>query len=288
MSRIHAIPTVQFGHCAKMHEPVHLNGFLHVAWCMGWYPATHLSNLQKFFLALWFTFFIGHLLSQFCMTLCKENGGIAADVHRLKFLLLVCGFGVVDEVEFRQRLGNECFTVEQATLVHLSVHCRMTTSTLFHKFSEHACMVCLFPLLAHVAEDTFALGASLPIGDDLTLVGVNVFLRDEVGLQFAVVERVEVFNGMASQFRESGYRFGHRATFTHNQFVLTDIDGLLLADLVEVAGTEDAVGHLAVVLLVECRFDERTLNGECGGCVNTLLAQTFNTFIHAPLIFGVL
>ncbi len=139
-----------------------------------------------------------------------------------------------------------------------------------------------------MAEDALSLRAAFPIGNHLAGIGVDVFLADVVGLQLTGVQRVEVFHRVARQFGEGGHRLGHRSTLTHNQFVRTDIDGLLLANLIEILGTQDAVGHLAIVLLIERRLDERTFDGERGGRVDALLVQSLHTVIHSPLVLGVL
>ena len=149
-------------------------------------------------------------------------------------------------------------------------------------------MIGIFPFLAHMTENAFALGATLPIGDDFTLIGVNVLLRDEVRLQFAIVQCVEILDAVAGEFREGRNSFGQRTALTHNQFVRSDIDGLLLTKFIEVAGTQNAGGHLAVVLLVERCLAECTLYGEGGGGVDALLVQTLHAIVHATLILRVL
>ena len=148
-------------------------------------------------------------------------------------------------------------------------------------------MVSLFPLFAHMAEDALPLGASFPVRYDLLLVAVDVLLRDAVRLQVASIERVQVFYCVACQFGEGRHCLRHRASLTHYQFVLADVYGLLLAYLVEVARAQNAVRHLAVVLLVECRLNECALNSQRRFSLHALLVQAFDTFVHASLILWI-
>ena len=52
-----------------------------------------------------------HLLSQLRMPLCKQDGGVARDGHRLQLLLLVGGLWVVDIVQLRNALFDTCLHV---------------------------------------------------------------------------------------------------------------------------------------------------------------------------------
>ena len=99
MPWIHGVPAVQFRHRAEVYKPVHLNGLPQITGCMGRNPMAHFGNLLQFMLALGILFLGSHLLGQFGMTLCKEDGGIARDGHRLQFLLLVCRLGVINIVQ---------------------------------------------------------------------------------------------------------------------------------------------------------------------------------------------
>ena len=170
-------------------------------------------------------------------------------------MLFVCGLWVIDEVEFADGFCYENFGVEQASAVHLSVHGSVTACALLHEFGEYTCVVCFFPFPAHMTEDALTLRASLPVRNDLSLVCVDVFLRDMVRLQFSGVERVQVVHCVAGEFRECGHRFWHRTALTNDEFVLANVYGFLFAYLVEVACTQNAVGHLSIVFLVERCFD---------------------------------
>ena len=176
MSGVHRVPAIEFRHRTEMHEPVHLDGFPQVSRSMGGHPTTHVSNLLQFGLALRVLFFGSHLLCQLCMTFCKEDGGIARDGHRLQLLLFVGCLRIVDIVELADALLYTSLHVKQSLTIHLPVHRRMTCGTLLHKLREHAGMVGFLPLLRHVVENTFSLRFALPIGNHLTLIGVDVLL----------------------------------------------------------------------------------------------------------------
>ena len=80
------------------------------------------------------------------MTFCKENSRITRDGHSFQFLLLIGSFWVVDIIQFADALLDARFHVQQTLMIHLPVHCRMTSSTLFHELREDTSMIGLFPL----------------------------------------------------------------------------------------------------------------------------------------------
>ena len=108
-----------------------------------------------------------------------------------------------------------------------------------------------------------------------------------VALELAGVEGVEVFDAVAGELGEGGHGFGQRSAFAHDEFVVPDVDGFLLADLIEVLGAKHGGGHRAVVLLVELGFDEGALDAERGGGVEVLLAQALDALVHAAFVGGV-
>ena len=79
MPRVHAVPTVEFGNGAEMHEPVHLYGFPQVAWSMSWYPTANACYFLQFQLALRVRFLGCHFLGKFGVTLSKEYCCIAGN-----------------------------------------------------------------------------------------------------------------------------------------------------------------------------------------------------------------
>ena len=284
---VHGVPAVELGDGAQMHEPVHLNGLPQVAGRMGRHPAADVGNLLQLLPTLGVLFFCSHLLSQLGMALGKENGGVARHGHGFQLLLLVGGLRVVDVVESADAVLDTSLHVEQSLAIHLAVHSRVACGTLLHELGEHAGMVGLLPLLRHVVEDAFALRLALPVRDDLALVGVDVLLRDVVRLQLARVERVQVFHRVARQLRKCRHGLGHRSALANDELVGADVDGLLLANLIEVLRTQHGNRHRAVVLLVELGFDECALDGErCRG-VEVLLAQPTNAVVHAAKVFWV-
>ena len=163
----------------------------------------------------------------------------------------------------------------------------MTGSALFHELREDTCMIGLFPFLRHMVEDAFTLGLSLPVGNDLALVGVDILLTDGIALQFTLVQRVQVFHRVAGQLWESRHGFRQRTALTYNQFLVTDIDSLLLTYLVEIPGPEDGNRHGAVVLLIESSLYQGTFDAQCGGRVEILLAQMTYALIHATQVLRV-
>ena len=283
---IHAVPTVELGHGAQMHEPIHLYGLLQVARRMGGHPAADISNLQQLGPTRFVFGLCGHLLGQIGVTLGKEYGSGARDGHSLQLLLLVGGQRVVDIVQRGDSPGDALLEVEQAAAVHFAVHRRVAAGSLLHEFGENTGVIGLFPLLGDVGEDALALGAALPVGNHLALVGADVLLADVVRLQLTRIERVQVFYAVTGELGERRYGFGLGPPLAHDELAIADIDGLLLTDFVEVAGAQDAVGHLAVVFFIECRLDECALDGERGGRVDTLLTQAAYALVHAAFVSG--
>ena len=168
------------------------------------------------------------------MSFCKENGSIARYLHRFQFLLLVSSLRVVDIVEGFDALLYALLYVQQTCLVHLAVHSGMTCCTLFHELREYSCMIGFLPFLRNVVEDALPLRLASPVRYHLALVGVNVLLRDVVALQLAGVESMQVFYRVTGQLWESGHRLWYRTAFAHDEFVVTNVERLLLAYFVEI------------------------------------------------------
>ena len=221
------------------------------------------------------------------MTLGKKNSGIARDGHCLQLLLFVGGLGIVDEVEAVEFRLDAFLHIEQALVIHLTIHGRMASGALFHELREHTSVIGFLPLFRDVVEDALALCLSLPIRDDLALIGVDIGLRDVIRLQLTRVECMQIFHRMARQLGERRHSLGHRTAFTNDEFIGTDIDGFLLAYLVEVASTQHGNRHRAVILFVELGFDECALYRERRRCVEILLAQATNAVVHSAKVFWV-
>ena len=288
MTRIHRVPAVEFGYGAKVYEPVHLNRLPQITRGMGRYPVTHIGNLLQLSLTLRILLFGSHLFCQFCMALSEENGCVAGDGHGLQFLLLVGSLGIIDIVERGNLLLDTCLHVEQSFVIHLAIHSRMTSGALFHKLGEHTGMVGFFPLFRHMVENALTLGLTLPVGDDLPFIGVDILLTDGITLQFTFVQGVQVFHRMTGQFREGRHSLRQRPAFADDQFVITDIQGLLLADLIEIPGTQHGDRHGAIVLLIEGGLNQRAFDTQgCGG-VKILLTQALDALVHTPFVFWIL
>ena len=233
-------------------------------------------------------FFRGHPFGQLSMPFGKENSGIARNQHCLQFLLPVGGLGVVDKVQLTQALLNAGFHVKQTLAIHLAVHRRMTGGALLHELGENTGMVGFLPFFRHMIEDALTLRLSLPIGNDHTLVGVNVGLRDVIRLQLTRVKRMKVFHRVACQLRKRGHSLRLRAALANNQLVGSNIDCLLFTYFIEILGPEHRRRQCSIVLLVELGLDERPLNGERCRRVEALLAQTTYAVVHAAVVFWIL
>ena len=257
---VHGIPSVQLRDRPEMHEPVHLDGLPEVAGGMGRDPVADGGDLLELGLALRVGAFRGHLFRQGGVALGEKDRGVAGNAHGVQLLLLVGGLGVFDVIQGGDVLLDPRLHVQKALPVHPAVHGGVAGGALLHELGKHTGMVRLFPLLGHVAEDALALRLALPVGNHLTLIGVDVLLADVIGLQLAGVQDMEVLHGVAGEFREGRDRLGLGAALTHNELVRADVDGLLRADLIEVFRAEHGNRVLSVVFLVESRLDEGALD----------------------------
>ena len=284
VSRVHRVPAVQLRHRTEVYEPVHLDGFPQVAGSMSRHPTTNRGDFLQFLLALLVGLAGCHLFCQLRMPFSKQDGGVAGDDHRLQFLLLVSSLRVIDIVEALDFRLDTGLHIKKSLVVHLAIHRRMACGALLHKLREHTSVVGLLPFLRDVVEDTLTLRLTLPVGNDLALVGVDVLLRDGVTLQLTLVQRVQVLYGVAGQFRKRRHRLGQRTTFAYYQFVRTYIDCFLLTDFIEVPRPQHGCRHCAVMLLIERRLYQRPLYGERRRRIEILLAQAAYTLIHAAKV----
>ena len=222
-----------------------------------------------------------HFIGEIRMSFGKQDGGVARDGHGSQLLLLVGCFGIVHEIEPVQFFPDTFFQIQQSVLIHLSVQSGMSRSTLFHKFGKHPHLIGLLPLLRYMAEDTFSLGTSFPVRDHFAFIRVNVFLADRITLQFTCVQDMQVLHTMAGQFRKSRHTFRFWSAFAHDQFILADIDRLLLADLIKIHGPKNRNRIFSVVFLVETSFYQSAFNRQGGLGFERLLSKTFDPVIHS-------
>ena len=92
---------------------------------------------------------------------------------------------------------------------------------------------------------------------------------------------------MAGKLREGRYSLWQRSPLAHDQLVLADVEGLLLADLIKILGPEYRNRILAVVFLLEGGLDEGTLDAESSRSVKALLMEALDTVVHTAVILWV-
>ena len=102
----HGVPAVQFGYCAEVYKPIHLQGFPQVARGVGGHPTAYRGDAQQLGFAPGVGFFCGHALGPFGVAFRKEDGRIAGDVHGLELLGAVGGPRVVQVVQRGQACGD--------------------------------------------------------------------------------------------------------------------------------------------------------------------------------------
>jgi hypothetical protein len=172
----------------------------------------------------------------------------------------VGGLGVVQIVQAFNAVGDPVFQVEHAGGVDGAVEYGVARCALLHELGEEAGFVGGFPLRRGMAENPFAHGAALPIGNNLFLVGEDVLLRNVVVGHGTVFEGMQIFRRMAGQFREGRYAFWGGAAFADDQFAVADIEGFPLADFLEGQGAKNRQGMLAEVFPVEFGFNQGAFN----------------------------
>lgn len=304
---IHGVPAVELENRAEVAEPVHLYGLAECPGSILRYPRADLDDVLEFLdtapvsvlLSLsgershlegrasgQSLLYPGYLLACLvCMTASEQNQGVAGDGHGPEFLLLVGGFGIIEEVQLGKLLVDTGLEVLHAHAVHLAVQGSMAGSPLLHEFGEDTGLVEGFPAFGHVVEDAVTLGAALPEWNHFLLVFLNLAVGDGVVLDLAAAEHLEVLHGVAVQFGERRHGFGLGSTLADDELVVADVDPLLGAEVVEVLGPEDGDRVFPLVLPVKFGFDQCPFDSERRLGVDRLRTQHIYSFSHNIRVF---
>ena len=304
---IHGVPAVELENRAEVAEPVHLHSLAECPGSILGDPCADLDDILKFLdpapvsvllgLALERSsleggasgkglLYPGYLLACLvCMTASEQNQGVAGDGHGPEFLLLVGGFGIIEEVQLGKLLVDTGLEVLHAHAVHLAVQGGMAGSPLLHEFGEDTGLVEGFPAFGHVVEDAVTLGAALPEWNHFLLVFLNLAVGDGVVLDLAAAEHLEVLHGVAVQFGERRHGFGLGSALADDELVVADVDPLLGAEVVEVLGPEDGDRVFPLVLPVKFGFDQCPFDSERRLGVDRLRTQHIYSFSHNIRVF---
>ena len=280
MPRIHRIPAIQLRNGAQMAEPVHLHRLMKGAGGVGGHAATDRRDLAQISRLGGVALCGGLALQHIGMAFSKHNGRIARDSHRLEFLGLVVGLHVQLVVQTLQMRIDLALVIHHPLAVELPVEHGVSRRALLHELGETASLVGRAPFRGHVREDTLALGPSLPVGDHLACIGVDVCLTDVVGLLLPAVEHLEILHAVTGQLGKGWHGLGHRTPFAHNQLIGIEIEALLLAVIQKGHRPHHRHRIFSLVELVELRLMHRPLDRQRGLCLETLLTQTLNPGIH--------
>ena len=210
----------------------------------------------------------------------EKQHGVAGDVHRPQLLPPGVGLRVAEEVEGGDRGGNFPLEIQQALAIDLVVQHRMARGPLLHEFGEQAGVVGLFPLGREGGEEFVAHAAAAPIRNDLLLVDRQALLRHGVTGLGPGIEDAKVFQAVAGQLGVGRHDLGLRAALADDQLSLAQIDRLVLAKVMERAGTHDRHGVFAFVGLVEVGQQAGALGSQRGLRVEALLSQSGGSWRH--------
>jgi hypothetical protein len=224
------------------------------------------------------------LPGQVGVALGKDDGRVAGDVHGLELLGPIRGQGVAEIIEAAEALGDALLEVQHAHFVDRPVQGRVAGGALFHELGEQSGLVGGPPLVRNLGEDPFAHGAARPVGDDLAFVGRDVLLVDMVAGHGPGGQHAQVFSAVAGQLREGRHAFGPGAAFADDEFVVTEVDGFLFAQVPENQGAQHGQGVLAVVFAVEA-VSSRARSMEMDGLAAKLSSRRRSIlwFIYPPM-----
>ncbi len=163
----------------------------------------------------------------------------------------------------------------------------MTRGTLFHELRVDPGGVAGLPLWCHVLEYTVPHGASLPVGNDLLLVYIHRLVANGVIRLRPGVKDLQVFHAVAGELWIGRNLLRSRASFSHDQLALADVDGLFLAEVLVGHGPQDGIGVFALVVLIKVGHQLGALARNGRDLLETLLTQRCHSLVHRghPPIF---
>ena len=134
------------------------------------------------------------------MSLCKNNRGIAGNIHALKLIILGCGFGIGLKIQSCTRLCNFSFKIKHTFFIDFPIQRRMPQSALLPKFRKDTRLIEIQPLLRHTLKRLIPHAASSPVGDNCISVNSDIFGCHRIVLHLAFVKDFKILDGMTGQF----------------------------------------------------------------------------------------
>ncbi len=280
VTRAEGVPGVQFCGHAEVDEPVILQRLPEIPRGVRRDVRTDLGDAFQFLLPLRVRLLLRQLLGFFRVAFCKADQSVGADVHCLELFLLIIGFWIVQVIQVFQALLDVSLEIEESFAVDFVIQDGVTRRPLLHELGKDAGLIRGLPLLRHFLKDEFAHGLPPPEGDDGFLVDLPGLGADGKGYLFPGIEDVQIFQGMAAQFRVGRRGFGGRAFFTDDQFAFVDADGLVFHQILKGQGAAHRRGQRSHVLFVEFGHQFCSLGRDGGHGVQALLPQPGHSFTH--------
>ncbi len=94
------------------------------------------------------------------------------------------------------------------------------------------------------------------------------------------VEDLQVLDAVAGQFREGGHDLRCRAALADDEFLVAEVEGLVLAEMEERPGAHHRHGVASGVGLVELGEQHGAFGGKAGRRVQALLAEKTGAVVH--------
>ena len=280
-ARVEGVPGVVLGDDAEVDEPVGLEGLPKIARRLGRHAVADLGDALELRLPRGVLLPAGQLPGFGRVAAGEGDDGVAARGHGLELLLLVVGGRIGHEVEAGQGRRDVRLEVVQALPVDLAVEDGVARGPLFHELGEDAGLVGVDPLLRHLGEDAVALGAALPEGDDLLGVDpARLFVRAEGGL-LAVVEILEVLDGVDADLGVGRRRLGRGAALPDDELAVVEADGLRLHEVLEGQGVLHRRRQAARLrALVELGHEPGPLGADRRLGIERLLSELLDAVVH--------
>ena len=274
------IPAVQFRDHGQVAEPVRLQRFVKVPRGLRRHVAADIGDLFQFRLAGRIGFSRRHFGRQLGMPLGEQDHRVAGNVHRGQLFPFLISLRVAHEVQCRDGRADLAFEVHHPAAVDLVVQDRVPGRSLLHELRVQPGFIRLDPLVGHGREDLVPHAAVPPVRDDLLVVDPQRLVVHRIASLGAGIQDPQVFDRVAGEFGVGGHGFGFRTPFADDQFLVAQVNRLVLAQVQKRPSPHHGNRILAVVSPVEVRQQAGTFVRNLGLSRQAGLPQPRCSFVH--------
>ena len=278
---IERIPGIKFSDNSQMDEPIILQRFMQGSRRMSGNTMADFRDFFQFTFATRIGFVIRQFLRQIGMPFGKNDNGFNSDGHRFQFIAFGKGGGIIEEIQSFDTARNILLKLSQALSVYLIIQYGMPGGALFHKFREDPGFKSVQPIFIQFFHYTTSNGAFFPERYDLFNLGMPCFRRNIEGYLGTIMQDVEIFGSVTTNFRVGWSGFWLGSSFPDDDFTGFDADRLILHNVFKSQRSDNRDRIMVDIMMgVEICQQFGALYGDGRRCLKAPPPKFFYSVIH--------